>query len=399
MAQYRYRARNKTGEIISGLIDANSFEAAEKTLSDHGLTVVNLEVPKSILETLRIGNKITVKQKAFVARQMATMVNAGLPLTQVLHLLQKSERHPLMQRTLEAVQKDIEAGYSFSTAISRHPEVFSRVFVNAVRAGEATGKLEVVLKELATSLERDAAASSKLKALMIYPIFIITAMLIVGAIMMVKVVPVLSDIFSEARQALPFATRILIWVSLLIRSYWWIIILAAIGLFLFFRAYGRTDQGKAFIDRLKLRVYIIKDLSSLFYMARFTRTLGMLIGAGVPLLEAIQITSDAMDNDLYRSSLEQAASQVERGVALSVAMQKSNLYPPLVAQMVLVGEQSGELDKVLQKLSATYEEEYDVKMRSATTLIEPIVVIILGLGVAFLVFAILVPIYQISMLQ
>ncbi len=399
MAQYRYRARNKQGEVITGLIEATSLEAAEKTLTDHALTVMSLETPKTLWEVLRIRRHVSVKQKAFTTRQMATMVNAGLPLTQVLHLLGQSERNPLMQRTLASLQQDIEAGYSFSTAISRHPEVFSRVFVNAIRAGEATGKLEVVLKELADTLERDSAASSRFKSLMIYPIFIITAMLIVGALMMVKVVPVLSDIFGEANHQLPFSTRMLIAVSAFLQHYWWLLAIIAIAVFLFLRAYARTDQGKAVFDRLKLRLYVLKDLSLLFFMARFTRTLGMLVGAGVPLLEAIQITSDAMDNTLYRATLEQAASQVERGVSLSVALQKSTLYPPLVSQMVLVGEQSGELDHVLQKLSHTYEEEYDVKMKSATTLIEPIIVIILGLGVAFLVFAILVPIYQISMLQ
>ena len=399
MAQYRYRARNKQGEIITGLIEATSLEAAEKTLTDHALTVMSLETPKTLWEILRIRRHISVKQKAFTTRQMATMVNAGLPLTQVLHLLGQSERNPLMQRTLASLQQDIEAGYSFSTAISRHPEVFSRVFVNAIRAGEATGKLEVVLKELADTLERDSAASSRFKSLMIYPIFIITAMLIVGALMMVKVVPVLKDIFGEANHQLPFSTRMLIVVSGFLQHYWWLLAIIGVAGFLFLRAYARTDQGKAVFDRLKLRLYVLKDLSLLFFMARFTRTLGMLVGAGVPLLEAIQITSDAMDNTLYRATLEQAASQVERGVSLSVALQKSALYPPLVSQMVLVGEQSGELDHVLQKLSHTYEEEYDTKMKSATTLIEPIIVIILGLGVAFLVFAILVPIYQISMLQ
>lgn len=399
MAQYRYRARNKQGEVITGLIEAASLEAAEKTLTDHALTVMSLETPKTLWEILRIRRHISVKQKAFTTRQMATMVNAGLPLTQVLHLLGQSERNPLMQRTLASLQQDIEAGYSFSTAISRHPEVFSRVFVNAIRAGEATGKLEVVLKELADTLERDSAASSRFKSLMIYPIFIITAMLIVGALMMIKVVPVLKDIFGEANHQLPFSTRMLIALSGFLQHYWWLLIIAGVAGFLFLRAYARTDQGKAVFDRLKLRLYVLKDLSLLFFMARFTRTLGMLVGAGVPLLEAIQITSDAMDNTLYRATLEQAASQVERGVSLSVALQKSALYPPLVSQMVLVGEQSGELDHVLQKLSHTYEEEYDTKMRSATTLIEPVIVIILGLGVAFLVFAILVPIYQISMLQ
>ena len=396
---YKYRARNKEGEIITGLVEASTMEAAEKTLSEHGMIVLSVEVPKSLAEILNLKGKVKIKDRANFARQMATMVNAGLPLPQVLNLLARSEHNQILKNAILGIQEDLETGYSFSTALSKHPKIFSRVFVNAVRAGEATGKMEVVLLQLADTLERDSKASNKLKTMMIYPAFIIFAMLIVGAIMMVRVVPVLALVFSEADESLPIATRILIIISNFIASFWWLLIILFIAFIIALRIYIQTEQGKMFFDQIKLRVYVLRDLSKMFYMARFSRTLGMLVSAGVPLLESIQITSDAMDNIVYKRNLEKVSIQVERGVSMSLAISKTDIYPPLVSQMILVGEQTGELDKVLVKMSKTYEEEYDTLVSGATTLIEPIVIVLLGLGVAFMVFAILIPIYQISLIQ
>lgn len=397
--QYNYRARNRRGEILSGVVEAPTLEAAEKTLHSNGLKVMHLETPRTFLEVMGFGHKVRLKSKAFFTEQLATMVNAGLPLVQVLSLLARSERNTTLKRVVISVKEDLEAGYSFSTSIAKYPEMFSRVFVNAVRAGEATGKLELVLKELADTLERENRTAASFRSMMIYPIFIISAMIIVGGIMMVKVIPVLSAVFLEADAELPLMTRLLIAVSNFLAAYWWIAIVAAIGLYIGLRAFLRTSQGRYFLDSLRLRLPVVRDLNKSFLMARFTRTLGMLVTAGVPLLEAIQITADAMGHVIYKEDLERVAVQLERGVTLSVSISKSSYFPPLVAQMILVGEQTGELDKVLSKLSFTYEEEYDALAKGSSALIEPIVIVILGLGVAFLLFAILIPIYQVSLLQ
>lgn len=397
--RYHYRARNKAGEVLTGLVEADSLEAAERILVDSGLRVLSLETPRSVREILGLKGRIKLKQKAFIARQLATMVNAGLPLPQALGLLIRSERSAVLQTVLTTVQHDLEAGFSFSTAIAKHPEVFSRVFVNAVRAGEATGKLELVLEELATTLERDAAASNRFRSIMIYPIFVIIAMLLVGVLMMVKVIPVLAAVFEEAKTELPLATRLLIALSRFLQSYWWLLIILVVAAVFALKAWSRTEKGTAFFDTIKLRLPGYRKISQMFYMARFSRTLSMLISAGVPLLESIKITADAMDNVIMKQSLEHASYQIERGVPLSVTLQKTPYYPPLVTQMILTGEQTGELDKVLSKVSATYEEEYDTVVRSAATLMEPFIILMLGGGVAFLVFAIIMPIYQVSMLQ
>lgn len=397
--RYRYRARSRQGEILTGVVESESLEAAEKILNENGLTVLSLDKTRTWQEIIGVGGKISLRQKAFITRQLATMVNAGLPLPQALGLLIRSERNKTIQRTLSEVQRDLEAGFSFSTSVSKHPEVFSRIFVNAVRAGEATGKLEVVLEELASTLETDAGASNRFRSIMIYPIFILVAMVVVGAIMMVKVVPVLGNVFEQAHAELPWATKTLIAISHFIQGYWWIILIALIALIVFLRGWIQTEHGRTVYDSIKLRVPGYKKISQMFYMARFSRTLAMLTGAGVPLLESLKITADAVDNVVLKRIIEQSSFQVERGVPLSATLQKSPFFPPLVTQMILTGEQTGELDKVLLKVSATYEDEYDTIVKSAATLIEPVVIIFLGIGVAFLVFSIIMPIYQVSMLQ
>lgn len=397
--RYRYRARDKQGEILTGLVEAASLEAAERILTDNGLTVLSVEKTKTWRELFGLGGRINLRQRAFVARQLATMVNAGLPLPQALGLLIRSEKNQAVSQALAAVQRDLEAGFSFSTSVSKQPELFSRIFVNSVRAGEATGKLELVLDELATTLEADAAAANRFRSLMIYPIFIITAMLVVGALMMIKVIPVLANVFAEAKAQLPWATRALIAVSGFIQHSWLAGIILLVILVIAGRAWAQSDRGRELIDVLKLKTPGYRKVSQMFYMARFSRTLAMLTNAGVPLLESIRITADAIDNVLIKRTLEQSSYQVERGVPLSSTLQKSPYFPPLVTQMILTGEQTGELDKVLSKVSATYEEEYDTVVKSAATLIEPVIVVVLGLGVAFLVFAVIIPIYQVSLLQ
>ncbi len=397
--RYKYRARNKEGDIITGLVEAASMEAAEKTLSEHGMAVLSVETPKTFAEIFNLRGKVKMKDRANFTRQMATMVNAGLPLPQVLNLLSRSETSEVLKNAIIDIQEDLETGYSFSTALSKHPKIFSRVFINAVRAGEATGKLEVVLLQLADTLERDSQAGNKLKTMMLYPAFIVMAMVVVGGIMMVRVVPVLVSVFDEAEESLPLATKILIAISSFLINFWWLVLILFIAAIFGLRVYIQTERGKALFDQAKLRIYILRDLSKMFYMARFSRTLGMLVSAGVPLLESVQITSDAMDNVVYKHTLERVSIQLERGVAMSLALSKSDIFPPLISQMVLVGEQTGELDKVLVKMSKTYEEEYDTLIKGAATLIEPVVIILLGAGVAFMVFAILIPIYQISLIQ
>lgn len=347
--------------------------------------------------TISFLQRVSLKEKAFLARQLATMLASGLTLDKSLTILLAQTKNFTLNKTLEAVIKDIEAGSPFSVAIAKYPKVFDRVFVNVVISGEAVGRLSDVLNRLAGQLEKQNSFLSKIRGAMLYPIFIVLAMIAVAILMMVKVVPELKGIFEEAGAELPWATKILIAISDSLAGFWWLYILILIGLIITIHFYLKTDQAKYLISKLEINAPggIGKDI----YMARFTRTLGMLISSGTPIIEALNITAEVINNKIYEERIKQAASQVEKGVPLSVPIEKSRIFPVIVPQMISVGEQTGKLDETLQKLADYYEEESDDKIKGLSSLFEPLVIVIIGLGVAFLVFSILLPIYQIAQIQ
>lgn len=341
--------------------------------------------------------RVTLKEKAFFARQLATMIGSGLTLDKGLSILVAQTKNPILRKTIELVIKDLEAGLPFSTAISKYPKVFDRVFVNVVISGEAVGRLSEVLDRLAGQLEKQNSFGSKIKGALLYPAFIVVAMIAIAIIMMVKVVPELKTIFLEAGAQLPWSTKLLIAVSDSLAGFWWIYILALIGIIIGIYYGLKTNWAQYAISKLEINApgQVGRDI----YMARFTRTLGMLISAGTPIIEALNITAEVINNKIYSERIKQAASQVEKGVPLSVPIERAKIFPVIVPQMISVGEQTGKLDETLQKLAEYYEEESDDKIKGLSSLFEPVIIVIIGLAVAFLVFSILMPIYQIAQIQ
>jgi len=342
-------------------------------------------------------NRVSLKEKAFLARQLATMIASGLTLDKSLNILIEQTKNPTLKKTLESVIKDIEAGSPFSVAIAKYPRVFDKVFVNVVISGEAVGRLADVLDRLAGQLEKQNSFISKMKGALLYPIFIVIAMIAIAIIMMVKVVPELKNIFAEAGAQLPWSTKVLIAISDSLANFWYIYLLALIGIIIGVYYGLKTDWVKKLVSKVEIDAPggIGRDV----YMARFARTLGMLVTSGTPIIEALNITAEVMNNVVYEEKIKQAASQVEKGVPLSVPIEKAKIFPVIVPQMISVGEQTGKLDETLQKLADYYEEEADDKIKSLSSLFEPVIIVIIGLGVAFLVFSILLPIYQIAQIQ
>lgn len=341
--------------------------------------------------------RVSLAEKAFFARQLATMVNSGLALDRAIAILAGQVKNKYLAQILEVVLADLEAGQTFSAAIAKHPKVFNRVFVNVVISGEAVGKLGDVLNQLAENLASESGFNSKIISALYYPIFVLVAMFIVGAILIIKVIPQLKSIFEEAEVQLPFVTRALINVSDFLVSYWWLTLLGIVGLVLIIRIFLASSTGKTVKDSLQINAPggIGKNL----YMARFARTLGMLIQAGTPIIEAINITAEVINNGIYRDILKNAKNEVERGIPLSIPLGKSDDFPSIVPQMILVGEQTGKLDQILINLAQYYENETDSKIKGLSSLFEPIMIVIVGGGVAFLVFSIIVPIYNIAQFQ
>lgn len=396
MAKFLYEAKNDRGQLVQGEVQASNEIAAEKLLMRNKLIVTNLEPEKSFLSSVSFGNRVGVRARAQFARQLATMINAGLPLVQALNIIVLQTKNPVLHTIIATIIRDIESGYTFSTALAKHPEAFDRIFVSIVRAGEATGKVDEVLIEVATQLEKDSAFSSKLKGALAYPIFIVSAMIAVGALMMIKVIPTIKNVFEEAGAQLPFATRALIATSDFMVKYWYVVLILFVGSVVGIRASLITPTGKSFVDRFSLRAPVFGGTVVSAMMARLTRTLGLLVGAGIPILEALRIVSEVVNNTVYKSGLEEVRAEVERGIPMSAPLMQNTNFPVLFGQMVAVGEQTGRVDSMLGNLAKYYTEETENRLKNVSSLIEPIVMVILGMGVAVLIFAILIPIYNIA---
>jgi len=396
MARFLYKAKNNKGEIVTGTVRANNVPEAEKILIDHNLVATDIIIQKKqTLGHIFLG-RVSVKDKAVFSRQLATMLSAGLPLTKAITILAKQAKSENLRTVFVEIYKDLEEGYSLSAAFSKHPQVFDRVYVSVVNSGESTGKLDVVLNELAEELENDDQFISKVKGALYYPGFIFLVLILAGIFMLTFVIPKLRVMFDQSNQKLPLITQMLLGLSTFMVNWWWLILIFLALLIAFFRYWSETDGGARFIHNLQLTVPGVSGIFKGIYMYRFTRVMSMLIGAGVPLLDALRIGSAVIDNSIYEESIMEVANQVEKGVPLSVQLLKDPFFPPLVGNMVSVGEETGELDKVLDKVSKYYAQTTGDTTKAISSLVEPAVLILVGLGVAFMVFAIYLPIYQMN---
>ncbi|MCL5795572.1 MAG: type II secretion system F family protein [Patescibacteria group bacterium] len=342
-------------------------------------------------------NRVSIKEKAFFARQLATMLESGLTLDKSLEIITTQTKNQYFQKALKAILQDMEEGSPFSVAIAKFPKIFDRIFINVVISGEAVGKITEALKRLADQIEAQDNFISKVRGAIMYPAFIVVAMIAVMVLMMVKVVPELKSVFAEAGAQLPWSTKVLLGISDSLTNFWWIYILAIIALIILFRFSLKTDWMQYVISKMEINFPggIARDI----YMTRFSQTLGMLLKAGTPIIEAINITGEVMNNKIYKEKLQNAALQVEKGIPLSSPIEKSTIFPLIVSQMILIGEQTGRMDTVLEKLAQYYENESDGKIKTLSSLLEPALMVLIGLAIGFLVFSIILPIYQLAQIQ
>ena len=393
---YNYRARTEEGQVVTGIVQATSIEEAKKILGKNKMIALAISMPKGLEDYLPFYGRIGVKEKSFFVRQLATMIEAGLTLTQALRLLVRQTRQGKFRNVLEGILNDLQDGFSFPAALSKYPEIFDQIFINVVRSGEATGKLEVVLLQLADTMEKDVEVRGKIKGALFYPAFIMCAMVGVAVIMMIMVIPKLKDLFLEAKQELPVSTKLLIWLSDYMVQRWYFVLLIVVGGVVGVRYFLRSEAGIEFFSKFSLKAPVFGVINEQTNMARFGRLMGMLLSSGVPLLEALRLIDDSFTNRIYQRAVANVAVQVERGVPMSVPIAENPVFPIMLGQMVSVGEQTGKMDEVMEKMANYYQSEVDSKVSGLSSLIEPMIIIILGIGVAWLVMAILLPIYQIS---
>ncbi len=397
MPIYRYTAKNEFGETVKGKVEAKNTNQAANALISRSLLVINI---KPIAETSfgALQSKLMgVKEDDLVnfTRQLSTMIGAGLPLATCLVILQEQAK-PAMAAVVTKILKDVESGKSFAEALKQHAEVFSRVYIQLVRAGEIGGVLEDVLERLADTLEKQKDFRAKTKGAMIYPVIVMIAMVVVAFVMMVFVLPQLTEMYTDFGADLPITTKILIAVSNFMASFWWLIIILAIAAFLLFRTWVKTEQGERSFDKFLSKIPIFGVLRTKLILTEFARTLALLLSAGVSLLEALDIVGNALNSIVFREAVIDGKKEIERGLSLSAALEIKEVFPALLPQMIQVGEETGRIDEILFKLSEYYEKESEYAVKNMTAAIEPMIMIILGLGVGFMVISIMMPIYSLT---
>lgn len=399
MATFKYRVRTTEGRLQAGVVDAPDINEANGALQDRGFEVLLLEpfaASKISIKSIPFLNAIRAKDIVVVSRTLSVMISASVPLVDSIKNIARQTPNANLRAVMSDVAAEVESGARLSDALERHPKVFSGFFINMIRSGETSGQLEQVLEYLADQTEKDYDLTSKIRGALIYPAFILTAMGVVGFIMMSFVVPKLTQILQEANMELPISTKILIVVSGFFESFWGLIlvfvVLAIIGL----RFALATPGGRLIFDSMLFRIPVFSQLFRRIYVVRFCRSLGTLLRGGVDQVTALEIVAGVVGNQVWRRMVLETIREVNEGNSITTAFLRSKYVPAMMIQMLEVGEETGRLQETLQRVAAFFTREVDNVVANLVTLIEPIVIVLLGVAVGVMVSAILLPLYQLS---
>ena len=391
MATFTYTARAFNGDLRTATIDASSRDDVIAQLRKQRLSVVKIDQDAS----KKIGRgSIKTRDVVIFTRQFSTMINSGLPLVQALTILAEQTDNKSLAEVTKKVVFDVESGNTVADALSKHPRAFTNLYVNMVAAGEAGGILDTILMRLATFLEKNDALVRKVKGAMIYPAVIMSVAAIAVVVLLIFVIPVFAGMFASGGMALPLPTRIVIGASGFLRAYWWVIGAVVIVGGYSFKKYYATSNGKLVIDRIMLKVPVLGDVLRKSAVSRFTRTLGTLISSGVSILEGLEITAKTAGNRVIQDAIMQSRSSIAGGDTIAQPLQKSKVFPPMVISMIAVGEQTGGLDEMLSKIADFYDEEVDAAVSNLLSLLEPIMIVFLGVVVGGMVVAMYLPIFD-----
>ncbi len=400
MLTFKYEARDsRTGQLVKAEVEADNEQSASRLIRQEGLAPLKI-VPKDVASTNPVANflnKVKAKDRILFARQLSTLINAGLPLVQSLRSVLSQTQSKPFRVIINKIIVDVEAGGSFASALQKHPKVFNQVFTSLVAAGEASGTLDKALERVALQQEKDAEIISKVRGAMAYPLIVVLVMVGVVGFMIVKVLPQVEGIYKDLPGAkLPFITTALLAVSHLTIKYWWVVLLIIGVLGFLTTRWARTGPGKQVIDKMKMKAWPVGPLFMKMYMARFARTGATLVSSGVPLLQVLEITSEAVNNVHVARSLTQAAEKVRGGKALSGALENDPNFLELVPNMLKIGEQSGQIEQMMEKVAEYFEKEVDQQIKTISTIIEPVMMVLLGVTAFIIVAAILLPIYGLA---
>lgn len=399
MAIFKYRAVNKENKTLAGMVEAPNEAMAIDILKEKELEILSLTEKAGKgggKFNISFGGRVKAKEVVIFSRQFSVLIASGVALVQSLKLLVEQTKNPKLQGIISEIADEIDGGARLSDTLAKHPKVFTNFYINVVRSGESSGKLDEVLEYLADELEKDYDMISKIKGAMIYPVFIITGLSIVGTMMMIFVVPKLTEILQESGTELPLATRVLMGISSFLQNYWYILIIGIVGTVAAIRFFVNLPIGKQIIDNLVLKLPIFGKLFKKIYLVRFTRSLETLIKGGVSISKGLEITAEVVSNDIYRTLINQTKKDVEDGKAMSLAFTQSEAVPNMVGQMISIGEKTGKLDSILASISAFYGREIDNTVANLMTLMEPIIMVVIGIAVGTMVAAIILPMYNMT---
>ncbi len=398
MRRFNFKARSASGEIINGEVEALNPEHAAKLIKAQGYIVISIkpkmEIPIGFIRKIR--DRVGFGDLTTFTRQLATMISAGLPITEALLIL-RTQTRGMMSKIVAEILSDVEGGQSLSSSMSKHPEIFSKTYISLIKSGEVGGVLDNVLLRLADNLEKQQEFRNKVKSSLIYPAIIVVGMIIVAFVMIVFVIPRLTVIYEQFDVDLPFTTKIIISFSKFISNFWPLLILLLAVLAWGLNLYRKTEEGEKKIDELIFKIPLIGGLQRQIILTEVARNLSLMIGSGVSIIEALEVTSQVVKNHIISESLLDSKKMVEKGFPLAYAFSRHpDAFPFILSQMAAVGEETGKMDEVLAKVSHVFEVESDQKLKALASTIEPAILIFLGVGVGFLVVSIVLPIYNLT---
>ena len=396
MATFLYRAKDTSGRLISGKVSAASEELAQEVLNERNLQIVLLQEARERFKIPLAIHRVTARDLVIFSRQLSTLVAANVPLLQSLRTLVTQTASRELARILGEVADEVEAGTRLSLALSRHPRVFDTFFVSMVKSGETAGRLGDVLNYLADQTEKEYDLVSKVRGAMMYPAFIVCGMIVVGVILLIFVIPKLTSVLLESGAPLPLTTRMLIGVSQFSKHYWWVFLILITGGIVAFKFGLRKQEVRERFDKMKLQIPVLGTLFQKIYLARITRSLQILLSGGVDVVGSLSVVGEVVGNAYYERIIEETRREVEDGNPITGVFAQSPLVPPMVTQMLAVGEETGKLTSILEKLTAFYTREVDNSVTTLVSVIEPLLMVVIGLAVGVVVASIILPMYRLA---
>lgn len=398
MPVYNWEGINRQGATVKGTNEAATEIAVREMLKKQNIRVKNVkEKPKDILADIKLFQpKVTTRDLILFTRQFSTMIDSGLPLIQGLEILSAQTENPTFKQIITRIKNDVEGGGTFATALGKHPDVFDNLYVNLVAAGELGGVLDTILQRLAAHIEKNAKLVSKVKGALVYPSVIAIVAIVVVMVLLIFVIPVFAEMFSSFGGELPGLTKAVMDLSNFIRAYWWAIFGGTALFVVGFKKWKKTDSGEYIFDKFMLRAPVIGDLLRKVAVAQFTRTMGTMLASGVPILDGLEIVAKTAGNRIVEDAIYATKASISEGKTIAEPLMKSGVFPPMVCQMVSVGEQTGALDSMLTKIADFYEEEVDQAVDTLTSLIEPMMMVFLGGTVGTMLAAMYLPIFKIA---